>query len=175
MENWPLIVALSRFGTFTGLATSRSPEFEHVAPVDSWTFYGSHYTSGYLSFVPVERYSNVLLNAKANPNAATSYRVLQHLTPAQRAIFAKYDKTRSTPFLDFGNRAVQIGSGAIAPQLMAGKSWSRLAAALRQPKTSLGAALVTEADSLTAELCRLTGDRPASACPAFLRNVDLPS
>ncbi|MGH3290263.1 MAG: DUF929 family protein, partial [Trebonia sp.] len=28
MENWPLIVALSRFGQFTGLTTSRSPEFE---------------------------------------------------------------------------------------------------------------------------------------------------
>ena len=35
MESWPLIVALSRFGTLTGLATSRSPEFEHIAPVDS--------------------------------------------------------------------------------------------------------------------------------------------
>ena len=175
IENWPLIVALSRFGTFTGLATSRSPEFEHIAPVDSWTFYGSHYTSPYLAFVPVERYSNVLVNTKANPDASKSYRVLQQLTPAQRAVFAKYDKPGSTPFLDFGDRAVQIGSGPIPPQLMTGMSWQQLAAALRQPKTDLGAALLTEADSLTAELCRITGDRPASACPAFLRNAALPS
>jgi hypothetical protein len=175
IENWPLIVALSRFGTFTGLATSRSPEFEHIAPVDSWTFYGSHYTSPYLAFVPVERYSNVLVNAKANPEASKSYRKLQQLTPAQQAVFAKYDKPGSTPFLDFGNRAVQIGSGPIPPQLMTGESWPQLAAALRQPKTDLGAALLTEADSLTAELCRLTGDRPAAACPAFLRNAALPS
>jgi hypothetical protein len=175
MENWPLIVALSRFGTFTGLAISRSPQFEHIAPVDSWTFYGSHYSSPYLSFVPVERYSNVLVNAKANPNASKSYRALQQLTPAQQAIFAKYDKPGSTPFLDFGNRAVQIGSGSISPQLMAGKSWPQLAAVLRQPKTGLGAALLAEADSLTAKLCRLTGDRPASACPAFLQNAELPS
>jgi len=175
MENWPLIVALSRFGKFTGLATSRSPEFEHVAPIDSWTFYGSHYTSPYLSFVPVERYSNVLVNAKANPNDGKSYRALQQLTPAQQAVFAKYDKPGSTPFLDFGGRAVQIGSGPVPPQLMTGKSWQQLAAALREPKTDLGAALLTEADSLTAELCRITGDRPASACPAFLRNAKLPS
>jgi hypothetical protein len=171
MENWPLIVALSRFGTFTGLATSRSPEFEHIAPVDSWTFYGSHYTSRYLSFVTVELYSNVLANAKANPDARESYRKLQRLTPAQQATFDRYDKTGSTPFLDFGNSAVQIGSGFISPQLMAGKSWPQIAAALRQPKTGLGAALLDEADSLTAELCRLTGDRPASACPAFLQNI----
>jgi hypothetical protein len=175
MENWPLIVALSRFGQFIGLTTSRSPEFEHIAPVDSWTFYGSRYTSPYLVFVPVEQHSNVLVNAKANPNAGKSYRVLQKLAPAQKAIFAKYDKPGSTPFLDFGNRAVQIGSGPIPPQLMTGKSWSQLAAALRQPKTDLGAALLNEAGSLTAELCRLTGDRPASACPAFLKNVELPS
>jgi hypothetical protein len=175
MENWPLIVALSRFGQFTGLTTSRSPQFEDIAPIDSWTFYGSHYTSPYLAFVPVEEYSNVRVSAGASPDASASYRKLQPLTPAQQAIVARYDKTRSTPFLDFGNHAVQIGSGSIFPQLMTGKSWPQLAAALRQPKTSLGAALLSEADVLTAELCRLTGDRPAAACPAFLRNVGLPS
>jgi hypothetical protein len=175
MENWPLIVALSRFGQFTGLTTSRSPEFEDIAPIDSWTFYGSHYTSPYLAFVPVERYSNVRVSATASPDASTSYRKLQQLTPAQQAIFDRYDKAGSTPFLDFGNHAVQIGSGAIPPQLMTGKSWPQIATALRQPKTGLGAALLSEADVLTAELCRLTGDRPASACPAFLRNVGLPS
>jgi hypothetical protein len=115
----------------------------------------------------------MLVKPKADPDAAASYRVLQHLTPAQRAIFDKYDTTGSTPFLDFGNRAVQIGSGLISPPLMTGKSWSRLAAALRQPKSGLGAALLDEADSLTAELCRLTGNRPAAACPAFLRKAGL--
>jgi hypothetical protein len=175
MENWPLIVALSRFGQFTGLTTSRSPEFEHIAPVDSWTFYGSHYASPYLSFVPVEQYSNVLLNAKANPDARESYRKLQQLTPAQQALFARYDLTRSTPFLDFGNHAAQTGSGPIPTQLMTGKSWRQLATALRQPSTKLGSALLTEADSLTAELCRLTGDRPASACPVFITNIQPPS
>jgi hypothetical protein len=174
MENWPLIVALSRFGQFTGLTTSRSPRFEHIAPIDSWTFYGSRYTSRYLSFVPVEEYSNVLVTAKANPDKEANYRKLQRLTPAQHAIIAKYDKARTTPFLDFGNRVVQNGSGPIPSQLMTGKSWQQLAAALRQPKTDLGAALLAEADSLTAELCRLTGNRPAAACPAFLRNAGLP-
>ena len=175
MENWPLIVALSRFGQFTGLTTSRSPKFEHIAPVDSWTFYGARYTSPYLSFVPVERYSNVLVNATANPDARASYRTLQQLTPAQQALFARYDKSRSVPFLDFGNHAAQTGSGSIPAQLITGKSWQQLAAALRQPNTDLGSALLTEADSLTAGLCRLTGDLPASACPAFIRNIQPPS
>lgn len=171
IENWPLIVALSRFGRFTGLATSRTPEFEHIAPVDSWTFYGSHYTSPYLAFVPVERYSNILVNAKADPSSGKGYRALQPLTPAQQAILAKYDKAGSTPFVDFGNRAVRVGSGPVPVRLMTGKPWTRLAAALRQPKTELGASLLFEADWLTAEFCRLTGDRPSSACPAFLQGA----
>ena len=97
----------------TGLAISRAPQFEHPAPVDSWTFYGSHYSSPYLSFVPVERYSNVLVNAKANPNASKSYRALQQLTPpsCSRPSSPSTTSSGSTPFLDFGNRAVQIGSG----------------------------------------------------------------
>jgi hypothetical protein len=175
METWPLIVALSRFGTFTGLSSSRTPKFDGIAPVDSWTFYGSRYTSPYLSFVPVERYSNVLVNPRANADAASGYRPLQPLTPAQQATMARYDTADSTPFLDFADRAAQVGSGPIAPQLMTGKSWAQLAAALRQPSTALGGTLLTEADTLTAELCRLTGNRPAAACPAFLRNLRLAS
>ena len=162
-ENWALIVALSRFGQFTGLTTSRSPQFEDVPPIDTWTFYGSSYTSPYLAFVPVETHSNVLVSPKANKGNGASYRVLQRLTPAEQAVFDKYDNRGSTPFIDFANRAAQTGSG-ILPNLVAGRTWQQLAAALRQPKTPLGATLLNEADTLTAELCRLTGDRPAAAC-----------
>jgi hypothetical protein len=168
-ENWALIVALSRFGQFTGLTTSRSPRFEDVPPIDTWTFYGSSYTSPYLAFVPVETHSNVLVNPKADKAKGSSYRVLQPLTPAQQAVFSKYDNGGSTPFIDFANRAAQTGSG-ILTSLVAGETWQQLAAALRQPKTPLGAALLNEADTLTAELCRLTGGRPAAACGPLARS-----
>jgi hypothetical protein len=163
-ENWALIVALSRFGQFTGLTTSRSPRFEDVPPIDTWTFYGSSYTSPYLAFVPVETRSNVLVSPKANKEVAASYRVLQHLTAAEQAVFDKYDLQRSTPFVDFADQAVQIGSGILA-NLVAGNTWQQLAADLRHPETLEGATLLNEADTLTAELCSLTGDRPAAACP----------
>jgi hypothetical protein len=64
-------------------------------PVDSWTFYGSRYTSPYLSFLPVERYSNVRVNAKASPDAPTSYRALQPLTPARPSSEAPRRRPRS--------------------------------------------------------------------------------
>ena len=163
-ENWALIVALSRFGQFTGLTTSRSPQFEDVPPIDTWTFYGSSYTSPYLAFVPVETRSNVLVSPKANKEDAASYRVLQHLTGAEQAVFDKYDNQRSTPFVDFADQAVQTGSGILA-DLVANNTWEQLAADLRHPETLEGATLLNEADTLTAELCSLTGGRPAAACP----------
>jgi hypothetical protein len=165
-ENWALIVALSRFGQFTGLTTSRSPKFEDVPPIDTWTFYGSSYTSPYLAFVPVETRSNVLVSPTANKEDAASYRVLQRLTAAEQAIFDKYDNHGSTPFIDFADQAVQTGSGILA-NLVAGNTWQQLAADLRHPETLEGATLLNEADTLTAELCLLTGGRPAAACAQF--------
>jgi hypothetical protein len=73
-ENWALIVALSRFGQFSGLSTSRSPFFDDVPPVDGWTFYGSSYASRYLTFVPVETASNVLASPKSDQASAARWR-----------------------------------------------------------------------------------------------------
>jgi hypothetical protein len=80
---------------------------------------GSSYTSPYLAFVPVETHSNVLVSPKANKGSGASYRVLRRLTPAEQAVFDKYDNEGSTPFIDFANRAAQTGSG-ILPNLVAG-------------------------------------------------------
>jgi hypothetical protein len=163
-QSWPLIVALSRFGQFSGLSVSRSPAFEGNPPVDGWTFYGSSYRSRYLAFLPVETYSNVLVNSKADPGNPLSYRPLQRLTPAEQAVFREFDRGRQTPFTDFGGAATALGSDII-PTTLAGLTWSEIAADLRRPGTAAGASILFSANVLTYQLCQLTGDRPASACP----------
>jgi Domain of unknown function (DUF929) len=162
-QSWPLIVALSRFGQFSGLSTSRSPTFESVPPVDGWTFYGSSYKSPYLAFAPVETYSNVLVNPSADPGVKTSYRRLQRLTTAEQAVFAQFDRAGQTPFTDFGGQATATGS-EIIPAALTGLTWNQIAADLRRPDSTAGAAILSSAAALTAELCQLTGDRPAAAC-----------
>ena len=162
-ENWSLIVALSRFGQFTGLSTSRSPAFANIAPIDGWTFSGSSYTSPYLAFVPVENRSNVLVRPEADPAYATSYRVRQKLTPAQQAVFGTFDSLGQTPFLDFGGKATMLGS-TVSPPVLAGSSWSTIAAGLRRPESPADMAIIAGAHTLTAEFCQLTHDRPAAAC-----------
>lgn len=162
-ESWPLIVALSRFGQFSGLRTSRSPHFDDVPPIDGWTFYGSSYTSRYLAFAPVETYSNVLVKPTDDPGSAKSYRKLQPLTAAEQAVLSQFDNARQTPFIDFGGTAVELGSG-VDPTVLAGLTWSQIAADLRRPASAAGAALLFTAGTLTSELCQLTDDRPAAVC-----------
>jgi uncharacterized protein DUF929 len=167
-ESWPLIVALSRFGQFSGLRTSRSPQFDDVPPIDGWTFYGSSYTSRYLAFAPVEISSNVLVKPTDDPGKAKSYRPLQRLTAAEQAVMSQYDKARQTPFIDFGGTATELGSG-VMPTDLVGMTWSQIAADLRRPATTAGADILLAAGLLTSELCQLTGDRPAAACPPSVR------
>ena len=166
-ENWALLVALGRFGTFAGVNEIRSATYPPIPPLDSWTFYGSSYSSEYLTFVPVEMYSNVLVSPGANPLRATSYRLLQKLTPAQQALMHEADKSHETPFTDFGGQTVMIGSPIVA-QTLEQLTWSQLIRALRARRGAAAQAVIGAADYLTAELCVLTRDRPAAACPASI-------
>ena len=168
-ETWALLVALGRFGTFTGVNEIRSASYPPVPPLDSWTFYGSSYSSEYLTFVPVETYSNVLVSPRADPLRAASYRLLQKLTPAQRALMNEADKAHATPFTDFGGQAVMIGSPVPALTLEH-LTWSQLASALRARRGAAAQAVIGAADYITAELCTLTRDRPATACPASIKD-----
>jgi hypothetical protein len=168
-ENWALLVALGRFGTFTDVNEIRSARYPPIPPLDSWTFYGSSYSSRYLTFVPVEMYSNVLVSPRADPLKATSYRRLQKPTSAQRVLMKQADKTNSTPFIDFGGKAVMIGSPVLA-QTLEHLTWSQLTSALRAHRGAAAQAIIGAADYITAELCTLTGDRPATACPASIKD-----
>jgi Domain of unknown function (DUF929) len=169
-QSWAIIVALSRFGTFTGLSTVRSVRYRSYPALATWTFYGSAYTSKYLAFVPVETRSSILISRTASPLSASSYTRLQKLTAAQQAIFSKYDTLSAVPFLDFGNRYVLVGSG-FPPAALQGQTWSQVAAALRNPRSGTGQVILGTANYLTAAICALTGDQPATACTPAVRSL----
>jgi hypothetical protein len=169
-QSWAMIVALSRFGTFSGLSAIRSARYEFYPSLSTWTFYGSAYSSKYLAFVPVETRSNVLISRTGNPESMSSYTRLQKLTAAQQAIFDKYDTLKSVPFLDFGNKYVLVGS-SYSPTVLEGRAWSQIAAALRNPRGTIGRAILGTANYITAAICALTGDQPASACPSAIRSL----
>jgi Domain of unknown function (DUF929) len=155
IERWGLVVALSRFGTFSNLRLSESATTERPL-VSSLAFHGSAYQSPYISFEPVELFSDV-------PAPGGGYQRLDRLTPAQRSLLGTLDRRALTPFVDVANQFADVGA-TVAPATVAGLSWSALAGSAGRPRTLGGRAIAATAEVLTAEICRATGDAPTSVC-----------
>ena len=169
-ERWAMIVALNRFGTFTGLAPIRSAakdgggNAEPFPMTPTWTFAKSTYTSSYLTFTPVEGYTNI-------PDTATGfYTVLQAPTAAQQALLNKYDAANqgAIPFIDYGNKFMSVGA-SYNPAVLSGLTWAQIADDLHEPTSAVGKSVLGTANFATAAICSLTNDQPASACTATVR------
>ncbi len=164
-ERWAMIVALNRFGALSRLATTRSAarngagEAELYPSTSTWTFTHASYTSKYLTFTPVEEYTNV-------PDKSTGgYTTLMNLTAAQRALIQKYDAAYqdAIPFLDFGNKYLSVGA-SYDPGVLKGLTWAEIAADLHRPSSPVAKSVLGAANYITAAICGLTKDRPAAAC-----------
>lgn len=151
-ERWPLIIALSRFGTFSGLKSTTSSSSDVYPNTPTFTFHGAAYTSTYIDFVAVET-----TDRNQNP--------LESRTPAQEAIVNQYDTSGSIPFLDFGNRYV-ISGATYQLDVLSGMSWQALADALAQANSPQAKAILGSANLITAAVCRLSADQPATVCSA---------
>ena len=160
VERWGLVVALSRFGSFSNLHLSQSATTSPPV-VRSFTFAGSRYASPYVAFTPIELSSNV-----PRPGGG-GYQPLGRLTAAQRALLTALDPTATSPFVDVANRFVDAGA-TVAPEFLAGSTWGALASSLRGSRSASGQAIAATAEVLTAELCRATGGAPASVCGASI-------
>ncbi len=178
-ERWAMIVALSRFGTLSGLATVRSAAADGAGNQEpfpgtpTFTFAHVTYTSKYLAFSEVELYTNI-------PDTSTGgYTTLQQATPAQQALVNKYDAppyidsaaAGSIPFLDFGNKYVSIGA-SYSPQVLSGLTWSTIAADLGNPDSAVAKAVDGTANYITAAVCSMTSNQPASACTTTVRSLE---
>jgi hypothetical protein len=150
---WSMAIALSRFGTLTPLHGIHSSATDTDPNTATLTFYKSGYTSRYLDFTPVEVQT-------------VSRAALQNPTSAQNAIWAKYEpdpSTRGYPFIDFGNKLVLKGPIYDAAVLQ-GKSWSQIAATLKDPSSAIAQSVDGAANYITGAICQMTNDQPASVC-----------
>jgi hypothetical protein len=175
-ERWSMIVALSRFGTFSGLTTTHSAskngngQAEVYPNTATWTFANAKYTSKYLTFTPVEMQTNV-------PDPSTGgYTNLQTPTSEQQALMTKWNAPPyvpsgyqgSIPFIDFGNKYM-ISGASYNPQVLAGKTWAQISAALHDPSSQIAQAVNGAANYITAAICKLTGNQPATACTSAVQ------
>ena len=170
-ERWAMIVALSRFGTFKGLATVHSAVANGAGKAEpdpntpTWTFVHSSYSSPYLTFSPIEIETNI-----PNPSTGT-YTTLQTPTAAQQALVTKYDGSGgSIPFIDFGNKYV-ISGVSYDPGVLAGLSWATIATDLSNPSSPVAKAVNGTANYITAAICKMTNNTPASACTTTVQSL----
>jgi len=151
---WSMAVALSRFGTFTTpLDGFHSSSTDTDPNTPTLTFYQAGYQSKYLTFTPVE---NEDINRKQ----------LQPTSSAQQALWVKYDSTSQGvgyPFIDFGNKAI-IKAPLFDPGILKGMTWAQVAAALDNPSSNVAQAIDGTANYMTAAICKMTGNAPASVC-----------
>jgi Domain of unknown function (DUF929) len=152
-SRWSMAIALSRFGTLSPLHGIRSSSTDTDPNTATLTFYKTGYTSKYLNFTPVE-----VQTVSRGP--------LQNPTSAQNAIWAKYEpdpNSRGYPFIAFSNKLVMKGPIYDAAVLQ-GKSWSQIAAALKDPASPITQSVVGAANYITGAICKMTNNQPSGVC-----------
>jgi hypothetical protein len=162
-ERWPLIIALSRFGTFSNLRYSHSASDDVYPNTPTFSFVGSSYSSQYVELSAVETQSNV--------RSGGGYQTLQTPTPAQDALVRQYDAppyvpssaAGSIPFVDFANQYVVAGA-TYNVGVLQGMSQSQIAAMLAGGTTDQAKAILGSANVLTAAVCSSTNNQPGDVC-----------
>jgi hypothetical protein len=158
-ERWALVAALSKFGTFTNLSQTRSAARDgNIATLD---FYGSHYSSPYLTFTPVE--------VDTNQPQGQGYKPLQTLTASQQALWqsteAQFGEQPSFPFIDIGGKYL-LNTSQISDSALSGLNWTQISNDIGNNNSRVGAAIDASAGALVKYICGITGGKPASACSA---------
>ncbi len=161
-ERWAVAMAMSHFGTFTGLKETFSSPWDANPDTATLSFFGSSFTSTSIDFTAVEHESN-------DTNGAGTRHILQPLTTQQQNLWVKYSQQfgiqTGYPFLDIGNKVFVTGPSYNGDgTLLGGLSQSEIAAKFTNPNDPVTQAVVGTANYLTAAVCSLTGQQPTPLC-----------
>jgi hypothetical protein len=167
-QRWSTIIALSRFGTWSGLGNMSSYSGDVYPNTPTFTFVKAKYTSQYVAFKSVEEYTNYL------DAAGTYYAPLQTPTAQETALIHKYDEPKyikgltsseagSIPFITFANQFLVAGA-SYSPTTLAGSSRNEIAGSLSNATSPVTEAIITSANYQTAAICKLTKGQPGNVC-----------
>jgi len=164
VERWSLIMALSRFGNFTGLQYMESSSTDVNSNSPTFTFTSASYSSPYFTFVGVEEYNRA--EAVVNP-----------LTSAENDLVSSYDVCPSggsggIPFVDIANKYA-VNCGAQSTLDLSGKNWTQVAPLLNTASNPTAQLIDGAANTLITALCKVDGGLPASVCTQSYATVTL--
>jgi hypothetical protein len=164
-NSWGLAVALSRFGTLTGLRLINTGKyyctlasnscslqtFPCYPYTDGLSFFSARYKSSFLSFAEI-----VLQDVNGHN--------LDKPTRAEFQALGPFDPGASqAPALDVGGAYGFLSSG-YDPGSLAHKTWSQIAGSLAHPRSPLARRIDGLANLFTAAMCNVTKGRPADVC-----------
>lgn len=169
-ERWPLVMALSKFGTFSDLRGTTSSATDNNPSTPTFSFYGSTYTSKYLSFVSDEEATNTGAQ-------------LQGPTATEEALVVKYDTTpyipaadqgeNPIPFIYLAGKYILTGNQYDASSISL-KGWAAAASYMTSGTNPTSKAAEASAGYLIGDICALTHNQPAAVCsqvPSLLRGI----
>lgn len=166
VERWSLIIALSRFGNFSGLQYMLSSSTDVNRNSPTFTFTHANYTSNYVTFVAVEEWGR-------------TGNVIQTPTTEQSSLMAQYDtcasasppSSGSIPFVDIANQyALNCGAQfnpscqPLTSLCISGDNWTQITSQLNDPTNPKTQAIVGAANYLVSAICQVTGGKPSSVC-----------
>jgi thiol-disulfide isomerase/thioredoxin len=157
-QRWAVVVALSRFGTFSHLNQTTSSSTDVYPDTPTFTFYQGSYSSPYIDFVSVESEDR-----QQNP--------LQTPTAEQQQVISMYDAPPyvsaqaqgSIPFIDIANQYLVSGPGYM-PDVLQGRNWQEIANELSNQNSPVAKGILGTANYLTAAICQATNQQPAQVC-----------
>ncbi len=166
-ERWALIIALSKFGTFTNLHYMTSSSSDVYPNTSTFTFYNATYNSQYITFTPVETTTNI-------PSASGSYTPLQNMTQLEANLFSKYDappyvtqsSSGSIPFVDIANKYLLVGA-QYAPSTLQGKNWDQIISSIYSYNSTISNNILSSAGYLIKDICSITNEKPTNVCSSI--------
>ncbi|MHB1867977.1 MAG: DUF929 family protein [Nitrososphaerales archaeon] len=168
-ERWAMIVALSKFGTFSNLSLMLSSATDIYPDTSTFSFVNSSYASPYLSFVSVEYEDR-------------NQKPLQTITSAESALQNQYDSGGSIPFVDIGNSYSVVGSqfqpyalrvGDNPNGLTAPYNWTQIGSQIGNTSSVIAQSIDGSANSLISAICSITGGNPSSVCTQSYAKISL--
>lgn len=170
VERWSMLVALSRFGNFTGLQLMQSSSTDVNPNTPTFSFQNSTYTSSYIAFNPVEEF-----------NRQTE--TITTLTSETSSLYSQYGTCSASgesgiPFIDIANQYVvncgaqfEAGTGSSAD--IAGDNWTQVASQLNTSTSPVAQVIDGAANSLITAICKVDGSQPSSVCSQNYADVTL--
>jgi Domain of unknown function (DUF929) len=159
-ERWSLVVALSHFGTWSNLGSTRSSATDVYPNTATFSFRGAHYHSAEITLRTTELADNL------------GHR-LQAETPLDAKLIATYDvppfvnsadQSGAVPFLDIANRYILAGA-QYDPQILAGLSAAQIASQLRNPSSPVAQAIDGSANEVVAAVDQILHQAPRPGGP----------